>query len=161
MDMDAVWRAQRKITSRFFAPAKLDEDLAKISEAERTAFMHDLLIDPEVFRTHLNRATASFSSIALFGQRATSMDDFWATGAYEAMEAVNAALNPGSYPPVEQSHSANGYPSHGAAGLHAQRLAGVYRLAFGPKPGSVLRLDVTRETSECRLWTICLTMKAP
>ena len=102
MDMDAVWRAQRKITSRFFAPATLDEDLAKISEAECTAFMHDLLVDPEGFRTHLDRATASFSSIALFGQRATSMDDFWATGAYEAMEAINAALNPGSYPPVEQ-----------------------------------------------------------
>ena len=32
-NMDAGWRAQRKATSRFFAPAKLDE-LAKVSEAE-------------------------------------------------------------------------------------------------------------------------------
>lgn len=34
MDVDATWRAQRKITARFFAPGKLDGDLAKISEAE-------------------------------------------------------------------------------------------------------------------------------
>lgn len=34
MDADNGWRLQRKITVRFFAPAKLDGDLAKISEAE-------------------------------------------------------------------------------------------------------------------------------
>jgi hypothetical protein len=34
MDVDATWRAQRKITARFFAPIKLDGGLAKISEAE-------------------------------------------------------------------------------------------------------------------------------
>lgn len=34
MDTDSTWRAQRKITARFFAPIKLDGDLAKISEAE-------------------------------------------------------------------------------------------------------------------------------
>jgi hypothetical protein len=34
MDVDAGWRAQRKITARFFAPSKLDGGLAKILEAE-------------------------------------------------------------------------------------------------------------------------------
>ena len=34
MDADEGWRAQRKMTARFFAPAKLDGDLGKISEAE-------------------------------------------------------------------------------------------------------------------------------
>jgi hypothetical protein len=34
MDVDAGWRAQRKITARFFAPSKLDGGIAKISEAE-------------------------------------------------------------------------------------------------------------------------------
>jgi cytochrome P450 len=34
MDADAGWRVQRKITTRFFAPQKLDGDLARISEAE-------------------------------------------------------------------------------------------------------------------------------
>lgn len=34
MDADTIWRAQRKITARFFAPVKLDGELAKISEAE-------------------------------------------------------------------------------------------------------------------------------
>jgi cytochrome P450 len=34
MDADGVWRTQRKITARFFAPSKLDGDVAKISEAE-------------------------------------------------------------------------------------------------------------------------------
>lgn len=34
MDTDARWRAQRKTTARFFAPSKLDGDLAKVSEAE-------------------------------------------------------------------------------------------------------------------------------
>jgi hypothetical protein len=34
MDADAGWRAQRKITARFFAPIKLDGDLATISDAE-------------------------------------------------------------------------------------------------------------------------------
>jgi hypothetical protein len=41
--------------------------------------MHDLLINPHAFTKHLDRATASFSSIALYGQRAKSHDDFWAT----------------------------------------------------------------------------------
>ncbi|KAJ4379403.1 hypothetical protein N0V86_005448 [Didymella sp. IMI 355093] len=102
MDADAGWRAQRKITARFFAPAKLDGELARISEAEVTTLMRDLLADPENFSKHIDRATASFSSIALYGQRATASDDFWATGAYEAMEAVNAALSPGTYLPTEQ-----------------------------------------------------------
>jgi hypothetical protein len=79
MDVDATWRAQRKITARFFAPIKLDGGLAKISEAEVTTLMHDLIINPEDFSKHIDRATASFSSIALFGQRAKSNDDFWAT----------------------------------------------------------------------------------
>jgi hypothetical protein len=34
MEADAGWRVQRRITARFFAPRKLDGDLAKISEAE-------------------------------------------------------------------------------------------------------------------------------
>lgn len=34
MNADAGWKAQRKVTARFFAPAKLDGELAKISEAE-------------------------------------------------------------------------------------------------------------------------------
>lgn len=102
MEADAGWRAQRKITARFFAPAKLDGELAKISEAEVTTLMHDLLTDPENFSKHIDKATASFSSIALFGQRAKTHDDFWATGAYKAMEAVNAALSPGTYLPTEQ-----------------------------------------------------------
>jgi cytochrome P450 len=34
MDADAGWRAQRKITARFFAPIKLDGELATISDAE-------------------------------------------------------------------------------------------------------------------------------
>jgi hypothetical protein len=41
--------------------------------------MHDLLVSPENFSKHIDRATASASSIALFGQRARSYDDFWAT----------------------------------------------------------------------------------
>jgi cytochrome P450 len=34
MDADAGWRAQRKITARFFAPGKLDGEQGKIAEAE-------------------------------------------------------------------------------------------------------------------------------
>jgi hypothetical protein len=34
MDADANWRSQRKVTARFFAPIKLDGNLAKIAEAE-------------------------------------------------------------------------------------------------------------------------------
>lgn len=41
--------------------------------------MHDLLVQPKDFSKHVDRATASFSSIALFGQRAKSNDDFWTT----------------------------------------------------------------------------------
>lgn len=41
--------------------------------------MHDLLISPEDFSKHINRSNASFSAIALYGQRATTHDDFWAT----------------------------------------------------------------------------------
>ena len=41
--------------------------------------LHDLLNNPQDYRKHIDRATASFSSIALFGQRASSINDFWAT----------------------------------------------------------------------------------
>lgn len=34
MNADAGWRAQRKVASRFLAPARLDAELASISEAE-------------------------------------------------------------------------------------------------------------------------------
>lgn len=34
MDPDSGWRAQRKMTTRFLTPSKLDGDLGKISEAE-------------------------------------------------------------------------------------------------------------------------------
>ncbi|KAJ8110101.1 hypothetical protein OPT61_g6963 [Boeremia exigua] len=90
----STWRVQRKMTARFFSPAKLDGVLAKISEAEVTTLMHDLLVNPRDFSKHVDRATASFASIALFGQRATTHDDFWAT--------VNAALTPGTYLPTAQ-----------------------------------------------------------
>ncbi|KAF3053388.1 hypothetical protein E8E11_011831 [Didymella keratinophila] len=102
MEADAGWRAQRKTAARFLAPVKLDGELAKSSEAEVTTLMHDLLVNPEDFSKHVDKTTASFSSIALFGQRARAHDDIWATGAYKAMEAVNAALSPGTYLPTEQ-----------------------------------------------------------
>ena len=41
--------------------------------------MHDLLVDPGDFSKYVDRATASSSSIALFGQRAKSNEDFWST----------------------------------------------------------------------------------
>ncbi|PVH93888.1 cytochrome P450 [Periconia macrospinosa] len=94
MDADAGWRAQRKLTARFFSPAKLDGGLAKISEAEITTLVHDLLISPEDFSKHINRSSASFSAIALYGQRAITHDDFWAT--------LNKAISPGTYLPSEQ-----------------------------------------------------------
>lgn len=106
LDTDAAWRAQRKITVRFFAPVKLDGELAKISEAEyvyfslrhkvsfqdlfvtaaaltfwcrATTLLHDLLVTPQDYSKHIDRSTASFSAIALYGQRAKTIDDSWAT----------------------------------------------------------------------------------
>ena len=38
MDADNIWRTQRKITARFFAPLKLDGSLAKIAEAEYVSY---------------------------------------------------------------------------------------------------------------------------
>lgn len=102
MDADPIWRTQRKIVTRHFAPARLDGDLARVSEAEVTILMHDLLIDPGNFYKHVDRAIASASSIALFGQCAKSSEDLWATGGFEAMEAVNAAISHGTYLPTEQ-----------------------------------------------------------
>ncbi|CAI6338583.1 unnamed protein product [Periconia digitata] len=102
MEADANWRIQRKVTARFLAPSILDGALGKISEAEVTTLLYDLLVSPENFVKHINRSTASFSAITLYGQRATHHDGFWATGVYEAMEAINRALTPGSYLPSEQ-----------------------------------------------------------
>lgn len=48
--------------------------------------MHDLLVSPQDYREHVDRATASISSIALFGRRAQSIDDFWAkVGTFQAL----------------------------------------------------------------------------
>lgn len=44
-----------------------------------TTLMHDLLVTPEEYRKHIERATASFGSITLYGQRAITHDDFWTT----------------------------------------------------------------------------------
>ena len=64
--------------------------------------MHYLLTDPGNYFAHVDRAAGSVSSIALFGQRAKSSDDIWATSGFEAMETVNAAINYGTYLPTEQ-----------------------------------------------------------
>jgi hypothetical protein len=46
------------------------------SNVRVTTLMHDLLVHPEDFSKHIDRATASLSSIAMFGHRAKSHDDF-------------------------------------------------------------------------------------
>jgi cytochrome P450 len=102
MDADAGWRAQRKTTARFLAPANLDSELARISEAEITTLVHDLLVSPDEFSKHINRSNASFSAIALYGQRATTHADFWATAVYDAMDIMNKAISPGTYLPSGQ-----------------------------------------------------------
>jgi hypothetical protein len=50
------------------------------ADLDRTkTLIHDLLQDPNDFTRHVHRATASLSSVALYGQRAKLHDDFWAT----------------------------------------------------------------------------------
>ncbi|KAJ4293390.1 hypothetical protein N0V90_008673 [Kalmusia sp. IMI 367209] len=102
IDANPVWKAQRKIAVQFLTPTKLDGEIAKIFEAEISKLMYDLLIGPEDFKNYIKRCTASAAAIVLYGQRATSYDDFWATGVYRTMEIVNKSLEPGSYPPSEQ-----------------------------------------------------------
>lgn len=102
MDPTPIWRMQRKIAVRYLAPEKLDGELDKVSNAEITTLLHDLLVSPEDFIKHIERSTASFTAIVLYGQRAKSNDDFWARGVYEAMEAIMRAISPGSYVPAEQ-----------------------------------------------------------
>ena len=64
--------------TQFASPGKRDR-----CDADRknriTTLMHDLLVEPENFSKHIDRTTASSASIALFGQRAGTHDDFWAT----------------------------------------------------------------------------------
>jgi hypothetical protein len=67
----APWRASTSTRAKRYCGAN--------NRNRVTTLMHDLIDDPQNFSKHVNRATASFSSIALFGQRATSQDDFWAT----------------------------------------------------------------------------------
>lgn len=57
-----------------------------------TTLMHDLLTDPVNFSEHVDRATASSASIALFGQRAQSHDDFWATVSQPPMDVESSIL---------------------------------------------------------------------
>lgn len=44
--------------------------------------MHDLLQTPEEFFGHIRRVTASVASIIIFGFRAPTVDNFWATVSY-------------------------------------------------------------------------------
>ncbi|KAH7135157.1 cytochrome P450 2D18 [Dendryphion nanum] len=102
MPSTQLWRAERKIASQSFSPKALDERLSPISEAEISQLMADLLNTPENFRDHIKRATASAVSIATFGFRAPTMDNFFATAAYLGMDTFLEAVKPGTYLPIEQ-----------------------------------------------------------
>jgi hypothetical protein len=72
----------------FFCSSKSDLQLYSADARIRvTTLMYNLLDNPKDFSKHVDRATASFSSIALFGQRAKSVDDFW-TSVSRLSEAI-------------------------------------------------------------------------
>ncbi|KAF1976357.1 cytochrome P450 2D18 [Bimuria novae-zelandiae CBS 107.79] len=102
MDANSTWRAHRKIAAHFLAPKNLDASIMVIQEAETSQLMFDLLKTPEDFFGHVKRVTSSVASIVIFGFRAPTVDSWWATCVYEAIDQINLASTPGTYLPIEE-----------------------------------------------------------
>ena len=95
MHCNELWKAQRKVTERMFAPKRLDGELKAIQDAEYVTgllraleliqlrrvnyLMAQLLDQPDKFFHNVKRAAASIGTIMLYGHRAKEWDGFWAS----------------------------------------------------------------------------------
>ncbi|EXJ84068.1 hypothetical protein A1O3_04735 [Capronia epimyces CBS 606.96] len=93
-------KAKRKIATHNFSPKILDERVAPVQDAEVTVLLNDLVTKPEDFYNHMKRLTSSIACILVYGQRATSYEDFW--GHVRSSLWFGEALEPGANPPVDE-----------------------------------------------------------
>ncbi|KAH7120995.1 cytochrome P450 oxidoreductase-like protein [Dendryphion nanum] len=101
MHATPLWRAQRKVASQSLAPAVLDRVHGDAMEAEIVQLLISLLETPEEFRKHLIRMATSSQSVVVYGNRATSPDDFWASFTYDNLKDAGDTMKPGSYIPPD------------------------------------------------------------
>ncbi|KAF2500783.1 putative cytochrome P450 oxidoreductase [Lophium mytilinum] len=95
-------KVKRKITTHNFSPLILDEKVAPVQDAEVTVLLNDLLERPRDIYYHMRRLTSSIATILVFGQRATTYEDFWGHCVYDALDRFGEALEPGANPPVDE-----------------------------------------------------------
>ncbi|KAF2827089.1 cytochrome P450 oxidoreductase-like protein [Ophiobolus disseminans] len=102
MHSDPIWRAIRKIVTQILSPKNLDGTWNNIQEAEINQMMLDLLDQPEDFRSSVQRVSASIASTILYGHRAPTWENFWASEVHYTTDLLVKALSPGSYLPATQ-----------------------------------------------------------
>jgi cytochrome P450 len=79
MHADPTWRAIRKIVTQVFSPKNLDGKWSQAQETEINQLMLDLLEKPDDFRSSVQRVSASLASTILYGHRAPTWENFWAS----------------------------------------------------------------------------------
>lgn len=100
--LNDTWKEKRKVLSHNFSPAQLDQKHFRVQEAEATVLMNDFLTQPDQFRQHIRRYSASIIHTLVHGFRAKSYDDFWGHAVFDVTAKRSECQEPGAYPPVDQ-----------------------------------------------------------
>jgi len=94
------WRILRRTAHAILTPQASMQHLP-IQKAEATQLLHDLLIAPEKFYTHIRRYSNSVIMSVLYGKRSPRYETAHATAFFEVQHLWELALEPGAHPPVD------------------------------------------------------------
>ncbi|KAJ7767964.1 cytochrome P450 [Mycena maculata] len=94
------WRTFRRMAHAILTAEASTRHLP-IQQAEATQLLHDILVCPESFYTHIRRYSSSVILSVLYGKRAPRYDTPETTGFFEAQHEWELLLEPGSTPPID------------------------------------------------------------
>ncbi|KAJ7640418.1 cytochrome P450 [Mycena polygramma] len=94
------WRTLRRTAHAILTPQASARHLP-IQQAEATQLLHDIVIRPEGFYTHIRRYSNSVILSVLYGKRAPRYETPETTAFFKAQHEWELVLEPGATPPVD------------------------------------------------------------
>ncbi|CAE6376736.1 unnamed protein product [Rhizoctonia solani] len=94
------WRILRRVAHEILTQSACTRHIA-IQRAESSQLLHDFLINPKGFYTHIRRNSASVILSVLFGKRTPRFETKEVTDFFEVQHMWEGILTPGSLPPID------------------------------------------------------------
>ncbi|KAG9095721.1 hypothetical protein FS749_009926 [Ceratobasidium sp. UAMH 11750] len=94
------WRTLRRVSHEMLTPHACGQHLP-IQRAESVQVLHDCLVEPKRFYTHLRRYSASVILSVLYGKRAPRFETQEVTDFFEMQHNWQGVLSPGAVPPID------------------------------------------------------------